>query len=65
MGESVCHYYAIQCLKRIAKLGARTVAEIADGWNSGNPRDGIVPQAYIDSVVAIYNRLKAEQDARP
>ncbi len=41
-------------LQRIARSGARTIAEIADSWNSGNFRDKNVPAEYITKVQRAY-----------
>jgi hypothetical protein len=41
--------------ERVIDKGAKTVEEIADAWNSGTHKDGIVPYEYIRKVKAIYN----------
>ncbi len=41
--------------RRVIDRGARTVAEIADAWNSGSHRDSFVPHAYIAAVQAAYD----------
>ncbi len=41
--------------RRVIDRGARTVAEIADAWNSGSHRDGYIPHAYIAAVQSAYD----------
>lgn len=41
-------------LRRIARQGARTLAEIGDAWNSGNFRDQNVPTEYIARLTRAY-----------
>ena len=50
----VCRPWVERLLHRIARQGARTLAEIADAWNSGTHRDAIVPQEYIRRLAAAY-----------
>ncbi len=45
----------------ILARGAKTVAEIADAWNSGNHKDSNVPHAYIAKVQAEYD-ARVNQD---
>jgi hypothetical protein len=58
---AVCLEYAIRLLNRrvIPKVQAETehgfVAQIADGYNTGNPRDGNVPTRYITKVLRWYD----------
>ena len=39
----------------IRKQGAKTVNQIADGYNSGNCNDSIIPEVYIAKFVLAYN----------
>jgi hypothetical protein len=41
--------------RRIFQAGARSVAEIADAYNSGSHKDGVVPTEYVASFTAHYN----------
>jgi hypothetical protein len=41
--------------RRVFTAGARTVAEIADAYNSGSHTDGNVPAEYIASFIVHYN----------
>lgn len=50
--------YAIKYInQRILRRGAKTVAQIADGYNSGNFNDSNVPHSYIRKLVRAYNGI--------
>lgn len=51
--------YVIQILnKRVMdKLSDEKPEDIFDAWNSGNPRDSIVPEVYIAHAMDFYKRL--------
>lgn len=59
--EEVCRVWVEAKLHQISRRGARTLAEIADAWNSGTHRDGIVPHEYIRKVQAAYAALGREE----
>lgn len=44
-------------LRKLVERGARTIEQVADGWNSGSFKDGFVPHEYINKVLAAYHRL--------
>lgn len=52
--------YVINVLnKRVAdKLSDERPEDFFDAWNSGNPRDHIVPAEYIAKAMSIYGRVK-------
>jgi len=66
--DSVALPYVVRYInKRVLKRGAKTVAEIADAYNSGTHRDANVPERYINKFTRKYaqhlTRLKKERDA--
>lgn len=58
--ESTARVWADRLLSRIFAQGAETVEQVADAWNSGSFRDGIVPHEYIARVAAEYHRRGGE-----
>lgn len=54
--------YVINVLnKRVAdKLHDEKPEDFFDMWNSGNPRDHIIPQDYISKAMGFYNSLKGK-----
>jgi len=67
MDWEACIQYTVKLLnKRILRKrykgewvrNARSVEEIADGYNSGNPRDLIIPADYISKFVRAYLKME-------
>jgi len=55
--DSVALPYVVALLnKRIFEKGATTLREVADAYNSGNFKDRIVPERYIQKFARMYNR---------
>lgn len=54
--EDVSYRWVLKRLAQITERGAATLEEIADAWNSGTHRDGIVPETYIQKVRDAYQR---------
>ena len=46
--------------RRIFGREAKTVRDVADGWNSGSFKDANVPQAYVEKLEAAYAQRLAE-----
>lgn len=55
----VCAEYVVKVLNArvFDKLTDEKPEDVFDAWNSGNPRDDIVPQEYIDKAMTFYRRL--------
>lgn len=53
---SICCAWATTYIQRrlIQRDGATTLAQIADGYNSGSSRDAYIPQDYVTKVVRAY-----------
>jgi hypothetical protein len=58
--DKVAMGWCITKLNKIAKLGATSVEQFADAWNSGSFRDRIIPHEYIADILAHYNSIKGE-----
>ena len=55
--EFAIRYINARCIPFVtAKKAEDIVAQVADGYNSGNPVDRRVPQIYIDEVLAYYRQ---------
>lgn len=53
--------FAIKVInQRALRRGARTVAQIADAYNSGSHRDRFVPTGYIKKLIRAYNGIARE-----
>ncbi len=50
--------WVIKRLNKVAKLGASTVEQFADAWNSGSFKDKIVPERYIKELSEAYYELE-------
>lgn len=58
-GDRVCGYWATQLIiKRfIGRLGAKTLTDILDCYNSGSHRDHFIPALYVSHGLALYADL--------
>lgn len=54
MEKATAQHWAEKQLTWLYTRGADTVEKLADAWNSGTHRDGIVPTAYIAKVAQAY-----------
>jgi hypothetical protein len=55
--------YAIAVMNRrvFDRLKGETISDIFDAWNSGNPRDRIIPALYIKTATEAYQRLSGNK----